>query len=156
MGLSNYNCLRYHVFSGVIAFIAALILLPSLSHASGLTPEFFVSAWLVRLWLAMVCATAIVVGLLIALNSKIAKSALEPTRDADGKIVLSREYRLSYRKLGGGLLCIVLGGALFVTCVFLLPDKRTGNSGIGKIKAHLSGEQYSPTQKMHNDNHKPA
>ena len=148
-------CRKNIIIAGVIAYTTASIFFPSLSHASELTPEFFVSAWLVRIWLALVSATAIVVGLLVALDSRIVKSSLEPKRAADGSVVIGKEYKLSYRRLGGGLLCAILGCTFFVTSVFLLPDKRTGNSGINKIITRFSDIQGSSTVKLPGSNHNP-
>jgi hypothetical protein len=122
----------------------ALFLLPSLSLASGTAAaQFFVTSWLVRIWLALVSGSAIVIGVMIAMDSYSASPILEPQMTADAKVVITKQYKLSYRKIGGGLLCAFVGCALFVTSVFLLPDIRTGHSGLGKIVRHFTGAQQT-------------
>ena len=121
-----------------------LFILPSLSFASETAAaQFYVTAWLVRIWLALVSGSAIVIGVMIATDSYETTPTLEPQLTADDKVVITKEYKLSYWKIGGGLLCTIVGCALFVTSVFLLPDIRTGHSGIGKIVSHFTGEQQS-------------
>lgn len=121
------------MFSIAAGLTAGLFSSPAILLASEGSAEFFVAAWLVRLWLAMVCGTAIVVGVMLALDSYSSKHIMEPTLTADSQIKIIKKKLLSYRKIGGGLLCVFIGCAFFVTAVFLLPDKRTGHSGVNKI-----------------------
>ena len=121
-----------------------LVLLPSLSLASETgAAQFSVAAWLVRIWLALVSGSAIVIGVMIATDSYETTPTLEPQLTPEDKVVITKQYKLSYWKIGGGLLCTIVGCALFVTSVFLLPDIRTGHSGLGKIVSHFTGAQHS-------------
>ena len=136
--------LLFRLLPGTVVLLgsAALILLsPTLTLASEGSAEFFVSAWLVRIWLALVSGTVIVVGVMLALDSYSNQGTLEPVITPDSKVAIVKQKKLSYKKIGGGLLCVCVGCALFVTSVFLLPDKRTGHSGIGKIIKRFSTEQ---------------
>ena len=119
---------------------AAAVLFPQVLFASGGSTgsaQFFVAAYLVRLWLGLVSGATIVVGAMLALDGYSSRHTSEPVLTEDSRVKIERKYRLSYRKIGGGLLCVVFGCALLVTTVFLLPDKRTGHSGIGKILHHF-------------------
>lgn len=127
--------------------VSLLLLTPTLTLASEGSAEFFVAAWLVRLWLALVSGTTIVVGVLLALDSYSGQGTLEPVLTPDSKVVIVKQKKLSYKKIGGGLLCVCVGCALFVTSVFLLPDKRTGHSGISKIINRFSTEQVAAEHK---------
>jgi hypothetical protein len=143
--ISNFFRIKFS-FAVITAaiFAGTLFLLPSLSIASETAAaQFFVSAWLVRIWLALVSGSAIVIGAMIAMDSYEASPTLEPQLTPDAKVVITKQYKLSYLKIGGGLLCAFVGCALFVTSVFLLPDIRTGHSGIGKIVSHFTGSQHS-------------
>lgn len=62
---------------------------------------------------------------------------LDPVMTPDEGVQIVKKYKLSYPKIGGGLLVVIVGCAFFVTSVFLLPDKRTGRSGMGKIISHF-------------------
>lgn len=114
------------------------------------------SAWLVRLWLAMVSATAIIIGVLIALDSYAKEPTTEPVLTPESKVVLEKKHRLSYLRIGSGLLCVIIGGALFVTSVFLLPDKRTGHSGIGKIIERFIDIQQSEQEAVPSEHTVPS
>ncbi len=143
--ISNFFRIKFS-FAVITAaiFVGTLFLLPSLSIASETgAAQFFVSAWLVRIWLALVSGSAIVIGAMIAMDSYSASPTLEPQLTPDNKIVITKQYKLSYLKIGGGLLCAFVGCALFVTSVFLLPDIRTGHSGLGKIVRHFTGAQQT-------------
>lgn len=130
------------LFSLAAGLTAGLFCFPSILPASEGAPEFFVAAWLVRLWLGLAFGTAIVVGVMLALDSySSTKHITEPTLTEDSQVKLIKKPLLSYRKIGGGLLCVFLGCAFFVTAVFLLPDKRTGHSGVGKIIKHFNINQ---------------
>jgi len=132
---------------------ATLLLLPSLSIASDTaTAQFFVTSWLVRIWLALVSGSAIVIGVMIASDSYEANPTLEPQMTPDAKVVITKQYKLSYWKIGGGLLCALVGCVLFVTSVFLLPDVRTGHSGLGKIVSDSTGTEH-PTPSAANSGH---
>ena len=127
--------------AGFCGAVMLVIFAPSLSIASEGSAQFFVAAWLVRLWLGIASGTAIVVGVLVALDSYSADHTTDPVLNQEDKVVLEKKYKLSYQKIGGGLLCVLLGCLLFVTTVFLLPDKRTGHSGLGKIVSHFKADQ---------------
>jgi len=135
----------------ILIVIAASFFFPSFSWAAHGAAKFFVSAWLVRIWLALVSGTAIVIGVMLALDSYDEKPRTEPVLTHGKKVVLEKKYSLSYRKIGGGLLCVIVGSALFITSVFLLPDKRTGHSGFGKIAARFKAEQTIPQKALHED-----
>lgn len=140
-----------------LLIIAASFFLPSFSWAAHGSAEFYVSAWLVRIWLALVSGTVIVVGVMLAIDSYDDEHRTEPVLTSEKKVVLEKRYSLSYRKISGGLLCVIVGGALFTTSVFLLPDKRTGHSGLGKIAARFEAEQATPPKALHdNENSMPS
>ncbi len=150
-------CLRIvPVVVATLCTVSAFSFFPSFSFASAGSAEFFVSAWLVRLWLALVSGTAIIIGVMIALDSYAKKHTTEPVLTPEAKVVLEKTHNLSYRKIGGGLLCVLIGSALFVTAVFLLPDKRTGHSGIGKIVARFTGGQTTVHGVSPNKDHMPS
>jgi hypothetical protein len=133
------------------------LMFPPLSIASaGESAKFFVAAWLVRIWLALVSGTAIIIGVMVASDSYSASSTMHPQLTRDSKVVMTKQYRLSYRKIGGGLLCAIVGCALFVTSVFLLPDLRTGHSGMGKIVAHFTTHAETPSAESQSGNSMPA
>lgn len=129
----------------LIGLIAAFLLyfsLPSTSWASNLaTAQFQVAAYLVRLWLALVAGTGVVIGVMLAMDGYTSDPHIQPVMTPDKTVQLIKSLKLSYGKIGAGLLCVILCGALFATAVFLLPDKRTGHSGIGKIVTRFTGEQ---------------
>jgi hypothetical protein len=138
-------------------FAGTIFLIPSLSIASETAAaQFFVSAWLVRIWLALVSGSAIVIGVMIAMDSYEASPTLEPQLTPEAKVVITKQYKLSYWKIGGGLFCAIVGCALFVTSVFLLPDIRTGHSGIGKIVSHFTGAQHSIPSEANSGHSVPA
>jgi hypothetical protein len=118
--------------------------------------QFFVAAWLVRIWLALVSGSAIVIGVMIATDSYEKTPTLEPQLTPDAKVVITKQYKLSYWKIGGGLLCTIVGCTLFVTSVFLLPDIRTGHSGLGKIVSHFTGAQHSTPSDANSGHSVPA
>lgn len=130
--------------------------IPSLACASELSPKFFVAAWLVRIWLALASGSAIVFGIMSALDGKSSKHTLEPVLGPDKKVAITKVYKISYRKVGGGMLCAVFGCLLFVTSVFLLPDKRTGHSGLGKIITHFASEKNVSGQSAPSEGHGPS
>ncbi|OGQ96741.1 MAG: hypothetical protein A2521_07315 [Deltaproteobacteria bacterium RIFOXYD12_FULL_57_12] len=132
-----------------IAIALASLVAPQIVHASEGSAEFYVSAWLVRVWLGLVCGSTIVVGVMLALDSYSSKPTIEPVLTADSKVELVKKYQLSYLKIGGGLLCVTVGCALFVVAVFLLPDKRTGHSGIGKVLQRFNIGQIIVEQNTH-------
>lgn len=117
------------------------LLSPALSLASEGSAQFFVSAYLVRIWLAMLGGIAVVSGVILAMNGYAGDHTLAPEKTGDSGVALRKIPRLSYLKVSSGLLCVILGCAFFVTAVFLLPDKRTGHSGLGKIAAHFKTAQ---------------
>jgi len=156
--MTSFYRIRFSTLSVTAALIAGfLFLLPSLSIASETaTAQFFVAAWLVRIWLALVSGSAIIIGVMIATDSYSSTPILEPQLTPDAKVVLTKKYKLSYRKIGGGLLCAIVGCALFVTSVFLLPDIRTGHSGLGKIVSHFTGAQHSTPSDANSGHSVPA
>jgi hypothetical protein len=127
----------------IIAFL--LLVLPDLSLASEGSAQFFVSAWLVRVWLALVSGTVIIGGVMIALDGYASDHRLEPVLTEETGVTLTRVQQISYRKIGSGLLLVIFGCLFLVTSIFLLPDKRTGQSGIGKIVDRFSTDQVSET-----------
>ena len=132
-------------------------MLPSLSIASETAAaQFFVTSWLVRIWLALVSGSAIVIGVMVAMDSYSSSPILEPQMTPDAKVVITKQYKLSYWKIGGGLLCAFVGCALFVTSVFLLPDIRTGHSGLGKIVRHFTGAQQTIPSDINSGHSVPA
>jgi len=128
-----------YILAVAVCSLSAILLSPSFSFASseGGSAELFVSAWLVRIWLALAFGSVIVIGVLIALDCYSVKHT-EPVLNEDRQVVLKKVNKLCYWKIGGGLFCAFVGSALFVTSVFLLPDKRTGHSGLGKIAHHIT------------------
>lgn len=133
----------------LIAIIAAFTIsfaLPSTSLASGLAmAQFEVSSYLVRIWLAMVFGTGVVIGVMLALDSFAPEGRMEPVVTPDKKVQLIKRQQLSYRKISGGLLCVAICSVLFVTSVFILPDKRTGHSGLNKIITHFKKADSNST-----------
>ena len=156
--ITHFSRIKFSFAVITAAIIAGILfLLPSLSFASETgAAQFFVAAWLVRIWLALVSGSAIVIGVMIATDSYETTPILEPQLTADDKVVITKQYKLSYWKIGGGLLCTIVGCALFVTSVFLLPDIRTGHSGLGKIISHFTGEQHSIPSEANSGHSVPA
>ena len=156
--MTSFSKIRFstlYLTASILAF--SFLMYPALSIASeGKSAEFFVAAWLIRIWLALVSATAIVIGVMIASDSYSAKSTIEPKLTPDAKVVITKQYQLSYRKIGGGLLCAIVGSALFVTSVFLLPDIRTGHSGLGKIVAHFTADMNASSEESQSGHSMPA
>ncbi|MCF6289937.1 MAG: hypothetical protein L3J03_02895 [Desulfobacterales bacterium] len=137
----------------------AAVLFPQLLFASGGgegSAQFFVAAWLVRVWLGLASGATIIIGVMLALDSYSPQHISEPVLTEESRIKIDRKYRLSYRKIGGGLLCVVFGCALLVSTVFLLPDKRTGHSGIGKIMARFEIGQVIDHQSVDIGGHAAA
>ncbi len=135
--------------SVALACLAAALLFPRVLFAAGGdagSAQFFVAAWLVRVWLGLVSGATIVIGAMLALDAYSPQHISEPVLTGESRIRIERKYRASYRKIGGGLLCVLFGCALLVTTVFLLPDKRTGHSGIGKIMARFEIGQVADHQ----------
>ncbi|MFC1837768.1 hypothetical protein ACFLYW_03715 [Thermodesulfobacteriota bacterium] len=141
----SFFCLAHIIVVGIITCIATSILLPSFSHASELSAEFFVSAWLVRIWLAMVSGAVIIGGLMIALDGYASDHRLEPVITEETNVSITRVREISYRKIGSGLLLVIFGCLFFVTSIFLLPDKRSGHSGINTIIDHFKADSASET-----------
>jgi len=155
LSFSKIRLFTLYVTTSILAL--SFLMYPALSIASeGRSAEFFVAAWLVRIWLALVSSTAIIIGVMIASDSYSAKSTIEPKLTPDAKVVITKQYQLSYRKIGGGLLCAIVGCALFVTSVFLLPDIRTGHSGLGKIVAHFTTDVNIPSEESQSGHSVPA
>jgi hypothetical protein len=156
--MTSFSRIRFSTLFLTASVLAVTFLMfPALSIASeGGSAKFFVAAWLVRIWLALVSGTAIIIGVMVATDSYSASSTLEPKLTPDAKVVITKRYRLSYRKIGGGLLCAIVGSALFVTSVFLLPDIRTGHSGIGKIVAHFTAAVDTPPAESQSGHSVPA
>lgn len=119
--------------------------------SEGALAQFYVSAWLVRLWLGLVSGAVIVAGVLLALDSYSSRYTSDPVLTPDSQVQLVKQYQLSYRKIGGGLACVVLGCTLLVTTVFLLPDKRTGHSGVAKILERFNVSQVVVEKNGHAD-----
>jgi hypothetical protein len=137
---------RKNTLSASVLIIALLVLvLSDLSLASEGSAQFFVSAWLVRVWLALVSGTAIIAGVMIALDGYASDQRLEPALSQETGVTITKVRKISYRKIGSGLLLVIFGCLFFVTSIFLLPDKRTGQSGIGKIVDHFRADQISET-----------
>lgn len=109
------------------------LFIPSFSGASEGPGLFFVAAWLIRLALGLIGGTAVVVGVMMALNGYAPEPTIEPVASPESGVTIVQKRKLSYRRIGGGLLSVIFGCALFLAVVFLLPDRRTGYSGIGKL-----------------------
>lgn len=108
------------------------LLLPSSTWASEGSVKIFVSAWLVRLWLALIGGTFVVMGVILAMEAHSREHSIHPVRTQEG-VVVQKVKQLSYLKIGQGLLSVFLGCLFFVSAVFLLPDKHTGHSGWAKV-----------------------
>ena len=156
--MASFSRIRPSIlFVTATTLTVAFLMLPALSIASeGELAEFYVAAWLVRIWLALVSGVAIVIGVLIATDGYSTHPIMEPQLTADAKVVITKRYKLSYRKIGGGLLCTIVGCALFVTSVFLLPDIRTGHSGLGKIVAHFTADVNAPSEESQSGHSVPV
>ncbi len=132
--------LRIIMSPAVIIFFGYLlseVLLPSVVWASESMVKLYVSAWLVRLWLALIGGTVLVVGVMVAMGGDKSDYTLQPVYSKDSGVSVTKKPKLSYMRIGGGLLTVVVGCLFFVSSVFLLPDKQSGYSGIGKVIAQL-------------------
>ena len=149
--------LKKNSFVGSALIIAlSVLILPDLLLASEGSGQYFVSAWLVRVWLALVSGTVIIGGVMIALDGYASDHKLEPVLTQETGITITGVRKISYRKISSGLLLVIFGSLFFVTSIFLLPDKRTGHSGIGKIVDQFRADQVSKSVILTTDHSKPS
>ncbi|MEW6220258.1 MAG: hypothetical protein AB1634_12095 [Thermodesulfobacteriota bacterium] len=126
----------------------AVFLAPAFSWASGASPQFYASVWLVRLWLGLVGGTVAVMSLIYCLEHHTSGHTLHPARGAGGETVITKAPRLSYLNLSKGMAGVVVGSLLMVTAAFLLPDKRTGAEGICRVMEGLKACQVILSEKL--------
>lgn len=133
--MRSFRNFRYSAVAG--ALVLAVFLCPSLAVAAEDAGLSLVAGWFIRLGLALLGTTAIVVGVLIALEGYAPEQRITPVAAPESGVALIKERPLSYRRIGAGLLTVIFGAAFLITVVFLLPDKRSGRSGITPVIARL-------------------